>query len=137
MTPQENSSQFSGKPVDNAEKRRMGAEGEDIALRYLEKKGYQLITRNFHAAGGEIDIIAMDQDVLCFVEVRTKQNDEHGHPLETINAEKRSRIIRAARRYLNELETPWPDEMRFDAVGILLGPPLEIELVKDAFEVSG
>ncbi len=115
--------------------RARGAASEELAARYLEREGYQIIARNFSTAGGELDLVARDGDVLCFVEVRSRQDDAHGDPLETIDRRKRRRIIHAARAYLEALAQPWP-EMRFDAVGIVLSDPPRVTLVRDAFEVG-
>lgn len=114
---------------------RRGADAEQAVAEYLAQLGYRIVDRNFRAPGGEIDIIAYEGDVLCFVEVRSRADDAFGHPLETIDRRKMGRITRAARSYLASLRGPWP-EMRFDAVGVLVREPLEIELVRDAFEVT-
>lgn len=108
---------------------------EDAAWAHLASTGYRLVTRNYRARGGEIDIIAFDGDVLCFVEVRGRAESEHGDPLETISPAKVSRIIRAARAYIETLPQPWP-VMRFDVVGITGNPPRDIRLVRDAFDDS-
>ena len=59
-----------------SKKRTIGDFGEEIALKYLEKKGYQILDRNFLKHYGEIDIIAIKNDILTFVEVKTRKNDE-------------------------------------------------------------
>lgn len=104
---------------------------EDVACLYLIAQGYRIVARNYRVQGGEIDIIAHDGDVLCFVEVRGRAEDEHGTPFETIDARKMSRIIHAAREYLQTLDQAWPP-MRFDAVGIVGDAPAE--LIRGAFE---
>ncbi len=116
--------------------RELGGRAEIMAARYLEAQGYRIVARNHRCEGGEIDLVAYDGAVLCFVEVRSRKTDEYGHPLETISRQKIQRVARAARDYLDRLPPPWP-EMRFDAVGILMSDPPAIELVRDAFEVSG
>jgi putative endonuclease len=114
---------------------RRGARAEALAWDYLAAQGYRLVARNHRAKGGEVDLIAYDGAVLCFIEVRARSSDELGTPLETIDRPKQLRIIRAARDYLAVLKPPWP-EMRFDAVGILLVDPPELELVRGAFEAT-
>ena len=59
-----------------SKRRTIGDFGEEIALKYLEKKGYQILDRNFLKPYGEIDIIAIKNDILTFVEVKTRKNDE-------------------------------------------------------------
>jgi len=112
-----------------------GAAAEELAAGHLISQGYRIVARNHRCAGGEIDIIAYDGDTLCFVEVRSLANPEHGDPLETIDRRKIGRVVRAARNYLETLSGPWP-EMRFDAIGIVLTEPPDIRLVREAFEAS-
>jgi putative endonuclease len=111
-----------------------GRRAEQLAETHLQRAGYRIVARNHRCAGGEVDIIAFDGDVLCFIEVRARATDALGHPLETIDKRKIRRVAIAARDYINGLRGPWP-EMRFDAIGILLHDPPEITLVRGAFEV--
>ncbi len=112
-----------------------GAAAEELAVAHLRAAGYRIIDRNFRVSGGEIDVIAYDGEVLCFVEVRSLASPKMGDPLETITPAKIRRIVLAAREYLTELPAPWPT-MRFDAVGITLGEPPSLRLVRDAFEAD-
>lgn len=115
------------------ERSAIGRAFEEAACAFLTANGYRIEQRNFRVPVGEIDIIAWDGDVLCFVEVRGRAGDELGDPLETITPPKQSRVIRAARAYLADLPQPWPS-MRFDAIGIVQGAaPV---LVKNAFDDS-
>jgi putative endonuclease len=114
---------------------RRGARAEGLAWDYLAAQGYRLVTKNHRAKGGEVDLIAYDGQVLCFIEVRARESADFGLPLETIDRRKQLRIIRAARHFLETLPSPWPP-MRFDAVGILLTDPPAIELVRAAFEAT-
>ncbi len=117
------------------ERTAIGRAFEDAACAHLVGQGYALVTRNYRGAGGEIDIIAYDGEVLCFVEVRGKADDALGDPLETISPRKIGRVIRAARAYIAELPQPWP-VMRFDVVGLTGIPPHDIRLIRDAFDDS-
>jgi putative endonuclease len=110
-----------------------GARAEQLAAEHLTHAGYRIVARNVRGLGGEIDIVAFDGPVLCFVEVRARSTNDFGTPLETISRQKIRRIVTAARQFLETLPPPWP-EMRFDAVGILLGEQPMIELVRGAFE---
>ena len=112
---------------------RRGRRAELLARDYLSRHGYRLIAVNFECPGGELDIVAYEGEVLCFIEVRARSSVLFGHPLETIGPRKIRRIVRAASAYLSHVPTPWPP-MRFDALGIvLLDPPL-YTLVRAAFE---
>ncbi len=110
-----------------------GARGEALACDFLASRGYRIVARNHRCAAGEIDIVAWDGPVLCFVEVRARTPSRWGTALETIDPRKMRRVVMAARDYVQRLPHPWPS-MRFDAVGIELVEPPRIELVQGAFE---
>lgn len=92
----------------------IGDVGENKATEYLKSLGYELFERNFRTSFGEIDIIARDGEMLCFVEVKKKASDRFGSPAEMITPQKIDKIIRTAKRYVqeNDLNVPW----RIDAV---------------------
>lgn len=96
----------------------LGIEGEKIAARYLAAQGFRIVERNFRFHRNEIDIIAFDGEVLCFVEVKTRASLDKGHPAESVTPKKMKEIIRAASGYLATLPDPWID-CRFDVVAIL------------------
>lgn len=79
--------------------REIGALGEDIAERYLKKRGYKILSRNYSCRGGEIDIICFRFGKLVFVEVKARSNDLFGRPLDAVDAEKIKRIKKAARDF--------------------------------------
>lgn len=114
-------------------KKEIGDLGEELAVRRLKQLGYKIIERNFcvHRIG-EIDVIAMDGEYLCFVEVRLRSRTDYGTPAETVTAEKRSRLVRTAEIYAvkkgltNAL-------MRFDVVEVYGMEKPRIEVIKDAF----
>jgi putative endonuclease len=110
-----------------------GAEGERSALEFLGRQGYRIVECNYRCRRGEIDIVAEEGVVLCFVEVRTRRDDAFGGPLPTVHGRKQSRIIAAARHYL-AVRRVTGREVRFDVVGITYQPTLSIELVRGAFE---
>ena len=110
-----------------------GRRGEDLAVERLLTAGYKLVDRNVQCGHGEVDIIAWDKTTLCFVEVRTRDNADHGHPLETVDTSKQKRLCTSANRYMERWQGPWP-ELRFDVVGIVLDQGPSITLVKEAFE---
>jgi len=78
-----------------------GQRAEQLAAEFLERAGYRILERNYRCRLGEIDLVAEDKGVLCFVEVRSLASTQHGHPLETIDHAKRARLIRAVRHYLS------------------------------------
>jgi len=118
----------------------LGRRAETLAADYLQERGYAIVARNWRRPDGELDlVVTRDRDSLCvFVEVRSRTGVERGHPLETVNASKRARVLRAARLYLDE-EKPAATTFRFDVVGVtfaLDGGASEIVHIEDAFQVS-
>ncbi len=116
-----------------ADARRRGASIEDAAARWLSERGLVLVDRNQHAKGGELDLIMREGDVLVFVEVKHRADHRHGHPLESVTATKRRRLIKAARFYLMRKRLSCP--CRFDVVAVTGSPPdLEFLWVPAAFD---
>lgn len=111
-----------------------GKSAEDLALGYLEKRGLQLITRNFRMPGGEIDLIMRQKSTLVFVEVRYRSHTDWLSPEETINYSKRSRLIKTASFYLQKHPHPWYDQTRFDVVAI--SQPQKINWIINAFDLD-
>lgn len=109
-----------------------GRRAEDLAAVYLRERGYRILELNYRIRQGEIDIVALQGEILCFVEVRSRRTARHGHPLETVDPRKQRRLIRAAQHYL--LRRGWEGSVRFDVVAILYEPQLEITLIENAFE---
>ena len=81
---------------------RLGDEGESTSVDFLKTKGYKILERNYRSKFGEIDIIAKEKDMLCFVEVKTRSSLTFGLPQEALIKKKRKHISRAALDYLNE-----------------------------------
>ena len=98
----------------------LGDFGEEVAADSLRAKGYRILARNWRTSAGEIDIIAEQNDVIVFVEVKTRTSDLYGTPQDAITQNKRRRIIRSSLVYLTEkdlLDRDW----RVDMVAILCG----------------
>jgi len=108
-----------------------GASAEAAATRLLLERGYRIVERNFRCKAGELDLIALDRNVLVFVEVRSRANDDHGHAAEMVSAHKQRQVARVAEHYLT-LREPAYDEVRFDVVAITGG---QIELIQDAWRL--
>lgn len=110
-----------------------GAWGEDLALRYLTRRGYELVERNYRTRYGEIDLILRKEAVLVFVEVKLRRGTGFGDPLEAVTPHKQSTLRSLAEQYLSD-RNPDFDTLRFDVVGILAGKDkLRIHHVEDAF----
>ncbi len=106
-----------------------GVKGEDIAADYLVKHKYKILERNFKCRFGEIDIVAVNDGFVVFVEVKSRASDKFGLPREAVTPYKRQRIIGAAKYwlYLNK-NTGAPT--RFDVVEVMCE---EVTVLKDAF----
>ena len=119
----------------------VGQRGEELAARFLERLDYRLVLANYKVpigrnrlgatVTGEIDLIALFEDVLCFVEVKTRSSDEFASPLAAVDLRKQRQIIRTAKVYrkifrLNTIK------FRYDVVSIVLGTDSrpKIELFK-------
>lgn len=99
-----------------------GREAEDLALKHLTSRGLELVERNFRSRSGEIDLIMRDKqhttEQLVFVEVRYRQTQGHGSPVETVTRSKQAKIIRTALHYLQQNPRWQTRPCRFDVIGI-------------------
>lgn len=100
----------------------LGRRGEDAAARFLDRRGYEIVERNWTCAAGEADIIARDEETVVFVEVKTRSSCERGLPSEAVDAEKRERYERIAALFLqgyDVVDVP----VRFDIISlVVIGP---------------
>ncbi|HJW86826.1 MAG TPA: YraN family protein [Candidatus Brocadiaceae bacterium] len=122
-------------PPGKGGKKAIGAEGERIAVRFLKKKGYKILQRNYRSKGGEIDIICYDHGCIVFVEVKTRFSNAYGAPELAVNEAKRRQIIKTASHYTAQKKIEGVD-LRFDVVSIFHSPDAKrpaITLFKNAF----
>ncbi|MDR0293691.1 MAG: YraN family protein [Oscillospiraceae bacterium] len=116
--------------------RKEGGRGEQLALQYLQKKGYCLLRSNYTAPCGEIDLIVYDDRYLVFVEVKMRAARTYGHPLETVTPAKKKKIRMTAEHFLlkNPRSTLQPriDVVAIDAPDGGFGE-VRIEHVENAF----
>lgn len=124
----------------------LGILGEEYALNFLISEGFDIIMANFKvpigrnrvgtAVSGEIDLIAFEEDVLCFIEVKTRRSNDLSSALSAVDLRKQRQIIRIARRYrkifrLND------QRIRFDVVSVLIEKKLpEIKLFRGFWNES-
>lgn len=106
----------------------LGRYGEELAARHLTEAGFVVLDRNWRCAGGEIDIVARDNDVLVVCEVKTRSGLAFGSPLEAVTVAKAARLRRLAAAWLSEHPVR-PAEVRIDVVGIVKSRrgPAEVE----------
>ncbi len=116
-----------------AQQQFVGKSGEDLAAAYLENKGYRILERNWHAGHKELDIIALDGQMLVVVEVKTRSSELYEEPWQAVTAMKIRRSVQAANYYIrrNAIDL----EVRFDIVSIVYRADggHSIEHIEDAF----
>ena len=111
--------------------------GEELACRELRRRGYSILARRYRTRHGEIDIVAMDDDVLVFVEVKARSDRRFGGPLAAITGLKQRKLTRMALDYLARSRTAGVP-CRFDVVAVELGERRpRVEVVTDAFAAAG
>ena len=99
-------------------KRRVGAEYEEIAADYMLRHGYKILERNYHNRYGELDIIAEKDNVLIYTEIKFRRGKEYGGPLEAVDIRKQRRISRAAAYHYAGHGALSDKPCRFDVIGI-------------------
>lgn len=108
-----------------------GDRGEERAAQFLQRKGLRIIDRNYRTRQGEIDLVAMDGDVLVFVEVRMRSEARFGGGAESVDSRKCSRLVAAARHYLMRLGRE--PACRFDVVSLECDAPTWIRAAFDVY----
>lgn len=120
-------------------KQAVGAIGEEIAEEYLKKNNYEILEKNFrYRRLGEIDIISRENNVICFVEVKSRSSIEYGYPREAVNRKKQDNIRKLAQIYLAQRNI-YNADIRFDVVEVYIekeGNNIQakkVSLIKNAF----
>ncbi|RKX69611.1 YraN family protein [candidate division WOR-3 bacterium] len=111
-----------------------GIAGEEIAVEYLKRAGFEIVDRNYRTRRGEIDIIARNREGLRFVEVKMRRRGTMVPPQEAIDLRKMRRIIAAAREYLARNHLVGKEFCHFDVIAI--DDQDEIEYIPDAFSAN-
>lgn len=106
-----------------------------MAVAFLKKRGYKIITTDYHTKLGQIDIIARDKGIVCFIEVKLRRSVHFGLPYEAVGRNKQRKIAKTALGFLkrNALLTK---PARFDVISILLEENPQIDLFKNAFSLD-
>lgn len=100
----------------------LGRRGEDAAVRFLDRRGYDILERNWTCIAGEADIIARDGETLVFIEVKTRSSTEKGLPCEAVDEAKRHRYERIAALFLQNYEVT-DVIVRFDVISLVTVSP--------------
>lgn len=110
---------------------KLGKAGEQLAAELLEAKGFAVVARNFRYRRSEIDLIAANENLLVFVEVKTRTNLDFGQPETFVTPNQRRQIHAAAGEYIHQ--TDWQHDIRFDIIAITFGQPPQLLHIEDAF----
>ncbi len=118
-------------------RKQKGDLGEQAAVHELKRMGYKILERNFRVRNGELDIIALDNDVLAIIEVKTRSNEIYGSAEEAVDSRKLNHMLNAINIYLtkkNLHEMP----VRIDVVTVDLadGENIRVEVIKNAVELG-
>jgi putative endonuclease len=117
-------------------RQQIGDRAEEAAAEFLLERGCTPVARNFRCKLGELDLIAIDGDVLTVIEVRTRGTEIHGGAAASVDGSKRHRLVRAAQSFLLRHSQFARLKMRFDVIVVTeldSGRP-RIEWLKHAFE---
>ena len=115
-----------------------GKKGEKAAESFLKKKGYRILKKNYRTKVGEIDLIAEHNNVLVFIEVKSRTDAALEHPFMAVTPRKQKKIAQTANCFLVQNKVG-DREIRFDVVSVLPGnenpDSLKVEVLQDAFRV--
>src|SRR5688572_15609431 len=107
-----------------SDKIKTGAKGENLAAEFLERKGFEVVARNYRHKRAEIDLIVKRENWIIFVEVKTRSSSSFGEPEDFVTGQKSRKIFEAAEEYI--FSTDWHGHVRFDIVSVKLGGAPEI-----------
>lgn len=117
--------------------RTLGQQGERLAAKYLRRQGCQIVARSARDKYGELDLVAVEGKTIVFVEVKTRQSHQKGHPAEAVTPEKQRRVTRAALAYL-KAHRLLGYRCRFDVIAITWNDQqAELEHYPAAFAATG
>ncbi|NLP25849.1 MAG: YraN family protein [Clostridiales bacterium] len=118
-------------------KKQIGNFGETAVCKYLEMHGYTIIKRNYCIRGGEIDIIASNDEIIAFVEVKTRKKGSMISGIEAVNTRKKTLIIKTALDYC--YKNPTELQPRFDVAEVIItnNRIKNINYISNAFDATG
>lgn len=121
-------------PDHHLRRTELGKLGEEQAYHFLKEKGFKILDRNFHAKGGEIDIVARSGELIVFVEVKTRISTDYARPEEAVGHRKRGSLKAAARHYIHEHPLR-ANEYRFDVIAVTMNESQrpKLEWIQNAF----
>lgn len=114
-----------------------GRDGEAMAERWLHTQGLTTLARNYRCVFGEIDLIMEQDDILVFVEVRSRKHNRFGSPVETVTRSKQAKIMKTAQHYILARHISDRRTIRFDIVGVTPAADEPIHWLAGAFDANG
>lgn len=117
-----------------AKSKQLGDAGEDAAEKFLKNSGFKILQRNWRQGRWEIDIIALEKDVLVFFEVKTRTHGGISSPIDAINVRKKNAMLKAITMYLTQYKL-WSKACRIDILCLEWnGETFSIEHYRNAFD---
>lgn len=115
---------------------RMGVLGEQIAARWLTRKGWRIVYRRFRNGRRDIDIVVQRDSLVAFVEVKARSGAEFGDPVEAVDHRKQRELTKSAQVWIDRHGRA-EESYRFDVVGVLVdGERVRVKHVEDAFQIA-
>ncbi|MCL6293641.1 YraN family protein [Jejuia spongiicola] len=115
-----------------AQHNELGKKGEQLAVDFLLKNGYNILERNYRFDKAEVDIIARQNDTLAVIEVKTRSSTDFGNPQDFVKPKQIQRLVKAVDEYVNV--NSLDIEVRFDIIAIVReGKSFNIEHLENAF----
>lgn len=109
-----------------------GRTGEELVRDYLNSKGYSILENNYRNKIGEIDIIAMDKDILVFIEVKTRTSTSYGYAFEAVDIRKQKKIMNVSMVYI-KYKKLGNLQLRYDIIEVYLQKDIKINHLINAF----
>ncbi len=117
-----------------AEHNDFGKNGEELAVEFLIKNGYNIVERNWRYQKAEVDIIAQKKDVLAIIEVKTRSSSAYGNPQDFVKPKKIKLLVNAINEYV--VSKNIDVQVRFDIIAIInQNNHIEIEHLEDAYYI--
>jgi putative endonuclease len=121
--------------LDASHTRGRGLAAERDGIAWLRRQGLTVLEHNVHFRAGELDVVALEDDTLCFIEIKARASDRFGSAVEAITPHKQRQIAAAAKLYL--ATHPWDGPCRFDVLAMdAEAGGWRYTYLRDAFELA-
>lgn len=121
----------------SAARQRLGEQGERIAARWLRQQGWRIVAHRFRNGRRDVDLVAEQDGVVAFVEVKARRGEQFGDPVEAVGWRKQRELSRSANVWIDRFGGPG-QTYRFDVIGVLIAADrVRVRHVRNAFPVHG